>query len=121
MNCFRRIFSGLHPSYIIRSYLIGLVFFGMIAAVAASSKEQAGLPLGMIAISVLNTLLFPFSKLVWDELRNLALGNNVIIMNAIFLFMLKWLINTLLWGFAIVVAPAGILYLWYRTREPQPE
>ncbi len=119
MNFLRRIFGGVQPSYIVRSYLIGLIFFALIVGMALSAETKNGTPIGLIVFAVLNTLLFPFAKLIWDELRNLAFGNNVIFMNAIFLFMLKWFVNAMLWAFAIFVAPIGILYLWFRTRQPK--
>jgi len=117
MNFIRRIFSGVQPTYLIRSYLIGLIFFALIVGMALSAETKSGTPVGLLAFGTLSTLLFPFAKLVWDELRDLAFGNNVIFMNAIFLFMLKWFVNGFLWAFAIFVAPVGILYLWFRTRQ----
>ncbi|MEJ5902426.1 hypothetical protein [Ochrobactrum teleogrylli] len=118
MNFLRRIFGGLQPSYLIRSYLIGLIFFALMIGVALNAETKNGSPVGLIVFASLSTLLFPFAKLVWDELRDLAFGNNVIFMNAMMLIMLKWLVNGFLWAFAIFVAPIGILYLWLRTRQP---
>ncbi|MCQ9147654.1 MULTISPECIES: hypothetical protein [Brucella/Ochrobactrum group] len=118
MNFLRRIFGGVQLSYLIRSYLIGLIFFALMIGMALSAEIKNGSPVGLIVFASLSTLLFPFAKLVWDELRDLAFGNNVIFMNAIMLFMLKWFVNACLWAFAIFVAPIGILYLWFRTRQP---
>nr|WP_181377321.1 hypothetical protein [Ochrobactrum sp. LM19]AJW29986.1 membrane protein [Ochrobactrum sp. LM19] len=119
MNIFRRIFGGVQPSYLVRSYLIGLLFFALTVGMAMSSEIKNGTPVGLIVFATLSTLLFPFAKLVWDELRDLAFGNNVIFMNAFSLFMLKWVVNGLLWALAIFIAPVGILYLWFRTRQPK--
>lgn len=119
MTFLRRIFSGVQPSYLIRSYLIGLIFFALMFGMALSAETKNGMPIGLIAFATISTLLFPFAKLVWDELRDLAFGNNVFFMNAIFLFMLKWFVNGFLWACAIFVAPVGILYLWFRTRQPK--
>ena len=118
MNFLRRIFGGLQPSYLIRSYLVGLIFFSLMIGMALNAETKNGSPVGLIVFASLSTLLFPFAKLVWDELRDLAFGNNVIFMNAMMLIMLKWLVNGFLWAFAIFVAPIGILYLWLRTRQP---
>ncbi|WP_138983494.1 hypothetical protein [Agrobacterium tumefaciens] len=117
MNFLRRIFGGVQPSYLIRSYLMGVVVFALMMSML-SVEAQTGSPVALVIFSLASTLLFPFAKLVWDELRNLALGNNILFMNAIVLFMLKLLVNLLLWACAIVIAPIGILYLWFRTRQP---
>lgn len=47
-----------------------------------SAETKNGTPFGLIVFASLSTLHFPFAKLVWDELRDLAFGNNVIFMNA---------------------------------------
>lgn len=119
MNFLGRIFGGVRTSYLIRAYLIGAIFFALMIAVSLSAETKNGTPYGAIAFAALSTVLFPFAKLVWDELRDLAFGNNMIFMNAILLFMLKWFVNAFLWTFAIFVAPVGILYLWFRTRQPK--
>lgn len=38
-------------------------------------------------------------------------------MFAIILMVLKVLVNFFLWGFSIFIAPVGILYLWFRSRN----
>ncbi len=119
MRTFQRIFSGVRTSYLIRAYIIGAIFFLLMASVSLSAQAKNGTPYGAITFAALSTVLFPFAKLVWDELRDLAIGNNMIFMNAILLFMLKWFVNAFLWTFAIFVAPLGVLYLWFRTRQPE--
>jgi len=119
MNFVRRIVGGVQPSYLVRAYLIGIVFFALTAGLTFKAGTRNGIPLGFVAFAALNTLLFPFAKLVWDELRNLVFGNNVIFVNALLLFAFKWIVNGLLWALAIFVAPVGILYLWFRTRHPK--
>lgn len=109
----------MQPSYLVRSYLIGLIFFALIVVMTFGAENRSGTPIGLLVYAALSTLLFPFAKLVWDELRDLAFGNNIVLMNAIFLFMLKLFINLFLWAFAIFVAPLGILYLWFRSRQPK--
>jgi len=115
MNVLRRIFAGVHRPYLIRAYMIGFLFFALIGGMALNAKPAN---IGLIVTSALSTLLFPFAKLVWDELRNLVLGNNMIIMPILVLFPLKLFVNAFLWGAAILVAPLGILYLWFRTPAP---
>ncbi|WP_235972576.1 hypothetical protein [Brucella pseudogrignonensis] len=54
------------------------LFFALMIGMALSAEIKNGSPVGLIVFASLSTLLFPFAKLVWDELRDLAFGNNVI-------------------------------------------
>ncbi|WP_429933039.1 hypothetical protein [Agrobacterium vitis] len=119
MKFLQRIFSGVRPSYLIRSYLISLFFFGLMLSTVLNAETKTSTPIGTIVFATSSAVLFPFAKLVWDELRDLAFGNNIIFMNAVFLFILKLFVNVLLWGGAVFIAPIGILYLWFRTRQSQ--
>ncbi|BCH67931.1 MULTISPECIES: hypothetical protein [Rhizobium/Agrobacterium group] len=119
MKFLQRIFSGVRPIYLIRSYLISLFFFGLMLSTVLNAETKTSTPIGTIVFSTSSAVLFPFAKLVWDELRDLAFGNNIIFMNAVFLLILKLFVNVLLWGGAVFIAPIGILYLWFRTRQSQ--
>ena len=81
-------------------------------------------PTFMIGFLVLNTLLFPFAKFAWDELRDFIMGDTFIIQSAAMHFVWKYLVNGLLFATAIFVAPLGIGYLWFTTRtskQPPPD
>ncbi|KAB0537746.1 MULTISPECIES: hypothetical protein [Pseudochrobactrum] len=110
-----RILNGVERTYLIRAWLIGACFFALMVTVALQAKNGAQFaPLFYFAIC---TLMFPFSKLVWDELKNLVMGQNIFLMNALILMMLKLFINALLWAFAPFIAIIGIGYIWYRTKS----
>ena len=74
-----------------------------------------------LVVLFVGSLLFPFTKLVWDELRDLALGENFVLINAVVMLIAKIFINFMLWFVSIFVAPLGLLYLWWRTRGRAPE
>ena len=115
MSIFSRIFGTVDRTYLIRAYCIGIAFFALMMFFATRGTWHTSNYSG-VAIYAVSTLLFPFSKLVWDTLFGAALGNNLIIMNALVLFLIKFFINGMLWGFAILIAPLGIGYLLYRSR-----
>ncbi|RWF84104.1 MAG: hypothetical protein EOQ36_26250 [Mesorhizobium sp.] len=121
MTVLRRILGSLGPAYLVRSYAIGLVLLGLVTAffTSVAAKDAGGSPVAMYAYLILCALLFPFAKLTWDELRNLVFGDNLIVMNAPLMLFLKFVVNVLLWGFAVFIAPFGVLYLWLRTRAPR--
>jgi len=93
-------------------------------------SSQAGL-LGyqkavMFGYALLSAILFPFAKLVWDEIKSLISNDATVtitpineagLMLSMMRFAGKLMMNALLWFFAIGIAPLGILYLWMRNRN----
>ncbi len=122
MNFVRSIFGAVDRRYLIRAYVISLA---LLAYAIWAFSNQIGLQNHqkalMIGYAILSAILFPFAKLVWDELRDMILGNSSIIHFgwwAIAInFMLKIMVNVVLWFFAIGIAPLGVLYLWLRNRN----
>jgi len=119
MNFVKRIFGAVDRSYLVRAYLISAAFLAFFVWVVFNSStpiySNSVDPLWLVVCF----FLFPFAKLAWDEAISLILGNNVLFLNAVFLYGAKLVINILLWGFAWIVAPMGIIYLILRTRGPR--
>ncbi|VAW00754.1 hypothetical protein MNBD_ALPHA07-1286 [hydrothermal vent metagenome] len=122
MNILRRIFASVETGYLVNAYVIGALFYAlylcMIWNVTAMPAAEAMPPTVIFGISA---IVFPFSKLVWDELRRAFLGDMIFIANAFFMSGSVILINFLLFSFAIVIAPLGVLYLWFITKNDQPD
>lgn len=122
MNFVRSIFGAVDRRYLIRAYVISLA---LLAYAIWAFSNQIGLQNHqkalMIGYAILSAILFPFAKLVWDELRDVILGNSSIIHFGWWAiavnFMLKIMVNVVLWFFAIGIAPLGVLYLWLRNRN----
>lgn len=131
MGIVRRTIGSLSPQYVIRAYVIAFALFAFFAWMRAQQDPNAqgaiatggydASDYGTLAVLFVGSLLFPFTKLVWDELRDLALGENFVLINAVVMLIAKIFINFMLWFGSIFVAPLGLLYLWYRTRERAPQ
>jgi len=63
-----------------------------------------------------NTLVFPFAKIVWDALKGFVLGETIIVQSVAVMFVGKYMVNGILWTLAIFVAPIGVTYLLYKSR-----
>jgi len=117
MTFLLRIFGAVEPRFLARSYVLGVAIFALMtwllfqAAVTPTKLMQSLMLFGV------STLLYPFAKLVWNEIRNFLMGDNVIFANAILVMASKLVINIALWSFAVFVAPVGMAYLWFRTRD----
>lgn len=79
--------------------------------------ESNELSIKVILIFATSSLLYPFSKLAYDEITNYLMGNNVILMSGLIFIIWKLFINVVLFAYSIFIAPFGILYLWYRGRK----
>lgn len=127
MNFVKHIFGTVHTRYLIRAYVISAA---LLAYALWYFSSQAGLvgyqKAVMFGYAILSAVLFPFSKLVWDELKGLITNdttvtitplNEVGLMVSLMRFVGKIMVNVLLWFFGIAIAPLGILYLWLRNRN----
>lgn len=118
MTFLTRLFGAIDRTFLARSYVISFAILGL--CITMTFQADGGLSpssLPFYGFMVLNAALFPFAKLVWNELRDFLMGANFVIANAFLVFGLKMLINMMLWVFAVFVAPLGVAYLWFRTRE----
>ena len=116
----KRIFGAVEPRYLTRAYLISLALLiyaiWYFATQATLQPHQRGI---MLAYAALSAILFPFAKLVWDEIRDTIMGYTVLSYDGwavLVSFVAKIIINVLIWFCAILIAPLGVLYLWFRTR-----
>lgn len=71
------------------------------------------MPIGMLFFTVINTLLYPYSRFVYESIVSFIMGENVFIVNAIFMLASKFVTMAMCWAFSIFVAPIGLAYLYY--------
>jgi uncharacterized SAM-binding protein YcdF (DUF218 family) len=125
MNTFAAsVFSSLNRRWLYRAYFIGVLLFGLNVGLLAMMLQDPNTPtkheppvvIAFVVLSVVNTVLFPFAKLAWDNTRDFILGGTVLVSNAAFLFIGKLFVNMVLWSLAIFIAPVGIVHLWFSQR-----
>lgn len=69
--------------------------------------------IGMLLFTVFSTLLYPYSRFVYESIVRFIMGENVFFVNAIFMLITKFITMLMCWGVAIFVAPIGLAYLYY--------
>jgi hypothetical protein len=104
-------FGGLSPQYHFRHFVFGLIFPVFIYFMA--SRGTHPIQLNMILFMVVNTVLYPYSRFVYESIANFVLGQNVFFVNALFMLFVKLITMLLCWVCAIFVAPIGLGYLYY--------
>jgi hypothetical protein len=97
-------------------YYFRQFFFGLaIAAFIFFMSTQGGrsMSAGMLFFTVVSTLLYPYSRFVYESVISFVMGENVFFVNAIFMLFTKLITMAMCWVFAIFVAPIGFAYLYY--------
>ena len=120
----KKTFAGLSPQYYFRQFFFGLVFLVLYCFMASQGKHT--IPIGMIILIVVDTLLYPYSRFVYESIINFIIGDNVFTVNAILMLFVKWITMAFCWGFAIFVAPIGLIYLYIlhskaKIENPEPQ
>jgi hypothetical protein len=122
MNSFlAKTFGGLTTRYYVRQFLFGLVFTAMIISVAANGPGGIIAKPGLIILAIVNTLLYPYSRFVYESVVGYIMGNNIFFVNALFMLLVKAFTMAMCWSFAIFVAPVGLAYLYWRNSRPVVE
>jgi len=109
-------FGGLSPQYYFRQFVFGLIFPALFFFM--SSIGTMPMNATMIVVLAVNTLLYPYSRFVYESIVNFIIGENLFAINALLLLMVKLMTMAICWGSAIFIAPVGLAYLyWHHSKE----
>ncbi|WP_416397162.1 hypothetical protein [Allohahella sp. A8] len=119
-NFFRKTFGGLSPQYYFRQLFFGALFPVLIVWITLEGNKPIESP--TIVFMVISTLLYPYSRFVYERCFAFIVGNNVFFGGVLFMFVMKALTMMMCWWLAIFIAPIGMAYLYYHhskmAREP---
>ena len=111
--------GGLSKEVYIRHFLFGLIFPVLFYSMISNGSKEINVPLGLIALGVVNSLLYPYSRFIYEKAIEYIVGNNVFLLNAIFMLLVKFMTMSFCWSLAIFVAPIGLCYLYYQHTKAQ--
>lgn len=115
-SIFLKTFGGLTASYLIRQYffaiLLGVFMLGFLS-MGESAKTGKIVSGSMIFFVVVNVILYPYARYVFDSIASFILGDNLFILPIPLMLALKFVNIALCFAFAIFMAPAGLLYLYF--------
>jgi hypothetical protein len=69
--------------------------------------------ISMILILMINSLLYPYARFVYESIVNFIMGDNMFIVNAVLMLFIKLITMAICWCAAIFIAPVGLAYLYY--------
>ncbi|WP_110949507.1 hypothetical protein [Pseudomonas bohemica] len=112
---FAKTFGALSGPVYLRHFLFGAVIAALLITVSLSGKHAANY--GFIAFAVINTVLYPYARFVYESVVSYIVGNNQFYFNAVTFVIAKYLTIVICWAFAIFVAPIGLIYLFVRNSK----
>lgn len=114
-SLFAKTFGGLSGPVYLRHFLFGAVIAAVLIAVSLSGKHQPNL--SFITFVLINTLLYPYARFVYESVVNYIVGDNQFYWNALTFMIAKYFTITMCWAFALFIAPVGLIYLFFRNSK----
>jgi hypothetical protein len=103
-------FRDLSAYYYLRQFFCGLTFPLLILLTTSSGKYH--LQMGIAALMMVNTLLYPYSRFVYESVIDFIVGQNEFFVNAALMLVIKLMTMMVCWTCAMIVAPIGLGYFY---------
>lgn len=109
-------FGGLSANYYIRQFLFGLGITAVLYLAITQGKGVGEMPLAVWPLLVLNTLLYPYARFIYEQVIGYVMGDNVFFLPLIIMLPVKLFTMLMCWSWAIIIAPFGLAYLYFYHR-----
>ncbi|NHB86588.1 hypothetical protein [Photorhabdus tasmaniensis] len=111
MGFLYKTFGGLKASYYIRHFFFGALISSFL--VYMSMQNPSGMKVGNVIFFIINALLYPYARFVYEQIIGFIIGENIFYINTTVMLMAKLITMGLCWAFSIFIAPVGLIYLYY--------
>lgn len=127
MGFIQKTFGGLDKAYYFRHLFFAIIFGAIFIAfqyntfthivdrnltdAQISSMQMSNVV--MYIYIVICMFLYPYARFVYESIMNFLMGENVFFINIFILFFWRLFVMMMLFCFAPIIAPIGLLYLWY--------
>ena len=105
----KKILGGLSVSDYLRHLFFGIIMAIFFIYMFYNLGKASFL---VVLVFAVNALIYPYSRFVYESIVDFIFGNNVFV-NALFLLAIKIITMLICFGFAIFIAPIGLIYLYY--------
>jgi hypothetical protein len=112
-NLLAKTFGGLNSQYYFRQLAFGLAYPALFYFTMKQGTPQPPVDIMMIVFMAINSILYPYSRYVYESIMNFIVGENVFFVNALVMLFCKMFTMLLCWVLAIFIAPFGLAYLYY--------
>jgi hypothetical protein len=114
----QKIFGGLTKEYYFRQLFFGALFLICFYLFLSDIKKPFSAAVITYGMLVVNTLLYPYSRFVYESIVSFVAGRDTIFVgNLILLFVTKVITMGMCWAAAIIIAPFGLIYLYFHNSK----
>ena len=110
---FEKTFGGLSREYYFRQFVFGLIWPAITVLAFTHGTHHDQMPAKLVFSLIVNTVLYPYSRFVYDSIAGFIQGGNIFFLPILVLLGWKAFTMLLCWACAIFVAPIGLAYLYY--------
>lgn len=104
-------FGGLTKAYYFRQLFFALIFVALF--IFMFQQSPSGVPISVYIFLIVSSLLYPYSRFVYESVVGFVVGDNVFFVNVIFMLVVKYFTMALCFVLALFIAPIGLAYLYY--------
>lgn len=112
---FAKTFGGLSGPVYLRHFLFGAVISALLISFSLTGNHKANY--GFIVFALINTVLYPYARFVYESVVSYIVGNNQFFWSTGLFLYAKYLTIAMCWAFSIFVAPVGLIYLFFRNNK----
>lgn len=109
--------GGLSLNYYVRHFIFGLIFPAFFMFMQFQTDQPTSI--GTVLFLAISTLLYPYSRFVYESIIGYIMGQNVFFINALVMLFAKLITMLLCWTCAIFIAPIGLAYLYFYHSKQQ--
>ncbi|QCI10679.1 hypothetical protein E6B08_04320 [Pseudomonas putida] len=113
------IFGSMKSGYYFRQLVFGAILGALF--ITGKIKSSPDLPLGEIAMALVSTVLYPYSRFVYESIVGFIMGNNLFVVPGLILLLVKFFTMIMCWFLAIFIAPLGLAYIYWKVGRPTAE
>lgn len=109
---FAKSFGGLTKQYLARQLFFGVAMAALFIMMIGNRPN--GIGAGGTFIFVMNAVLYPYSRFVYESIVSFIIGENFFILPAIPMLIAKCFTMLMCFALAVFIAPIGLAYLYFR-------
>jgi hypothetical protein len=104
-------FGGLSTKYYFRQFVFGAAITAIVFFMASQGTQP--IKISMLLFMAVSTILYPYSRFVYESIVGFIMGQNVFVLPAFILLVTKFITMIICWTFSLFVAPIGLAYLYF--------
>ena len=111
------LFKGFKLEYYLRHLFFGALIFGALIFLFSQGKDAFDGKSWFVVFGIINTILYPYARFTYEAIMDFIFGNNLFIVNALWLLAVKMFTMLMCWWFAIFITPVGLIFIYFYQKK----